>query len=175
MRHLASGFLSGALPFLAVAGLTACASSGVTEIAVPDPIDMQRGWRIFVYGENDAVVGVTALPQHPAGSTRPEEILGSIAGAFCVPVLDDGNVAAGDRLRGFCREPGRQAGRGRVVLAPGWGDATPPHPDCFIHCVCEGYVPRTDAQDEMTRESATGPCTNRLNCRLACPVTGDGS
>jgi hypothetical protein len=147
--------------------LGGCATTGTQQQAAPNPIDMQRGWRIYTYADPDALVGVTTLPNAPADTTRPDHLLRAIADAFCEPIRDEKNAAADARMKEFCG--GAAHSTQRVVLAPGWGDEVPAYPDCFIHCVCEGRAPRTDDPAELARESKTGPCTNRLNCRLDCP------
>jgi hypothetical protein len=147
--------------------LGACASAPAPQKSAPSPIDMQRGWKVYTYAGPDSPVGVTTLPNAPADTTRPDHLLCAIADAFCEPVRDERNAAADDRMKGFCGASGHATQR--VVLAPGWSDEVPPYPDCFVHCVCEGRAPRTDDPAEQARESATGPCTNRLNCRLDCP------
>jgi hypothetical protein len=149
--------------------LGACASTATPQKAAPNPIDMQRGWKIYTLGPGDAAVGMTTIPTAPSDTTRPDKILDAIADAFCTPVRDEKNEAADERLRDYCGRVARAPGR--VILAPDWSAEVPSYPDCFIHCVCEGRAPRTDDPAETARESKTGPCTNRLNCRLDCPAS----
>jgi len=153
--------------------LGACASTATEQKAAPNPIDMQRGWKIYTLGPGDAPLGMTTLPAAPSDTTRPDKILDAIADAFCTPVLDEKNETADTRLKDYCRRAAKAPGR--VVLAPDWSAEVPSYPDCFIHCVCEGRAPRTDDPAEMARESKTGACTNRLNCRLDCPAQAPGS
>jgi hypothetical protein len=145
----------------------ACATTATPQKPAPNPIDLQRGWKIYTLGPGDAAVGMTTIPTAPSDTTRPDRILDAIADAFCTPVRDEKNEAADERLRDYCGRVARAPGR--VVLAPDWSAETPSYPDCFIHCVCEGRAPRSDDPAETARESKTGPCTNRLNCRLDCP------
>jgi hypothetical protein len=154
-----------ALISFAALALAACVSPAPVPPA-PSPIDMQRGWRVYVYAAGGALVGVTTMPQHPADQAPPDAILADIAEAFCRPALDKDNAAADEGLRDFCQPSPNPR---RVVLAPGWNDDVPAHKGCFIHCVCEGRAPRTGDAAEQARASDTGPCTNRLNCRLDCP------
>jgi hypothetical protein len=147
--------------------LGACATTGAQQKAAPNPIDIQRGWKIYTMGPGDVMVGMTTIPSAPADTTRPDKILDAIADAFCTPVRDEKNQAVDQRLKDYCGGAARVPGR--VVLAPDWSAEVPSYPACFIHCVCEGRAPRTDDPSELARESKTGPCTNRLNCRLDCP------
>jgi hypothetical protein len=149
--------------------LGACASTPPPQKPAPNPIDIQRGWKVYTLGPGDAVVGMTTLPGAPSDTTRPDKILDSIADAFCTPVRDEKNETADTGMRDYCRHVA--SAPGRVVLAPDWSAEVPSYPDCFIHCVCEGRAPRTDDPAEVARESKTGPCTNRLNCRLDCPAS----
>lgn len=168
--RMSTGRICRAAPaLLALAGLVGCATTGSGETAAPGPEEVRRGWQVFVYAADGTVVGRTSLAQHPADRTRPDAVLASLPGAFCLPVLDDENEVADERLRKFCRGGDIREGSARVVLAPGWGDEVPPHSACFIHCVCEGYVARGDDPAELARESERGGCSNRLNCRLDCP------
>ena len=145
--------------------LGACATASTPQKAAPNPIDMQRGWKIVTLGSGDAEVGMTTIPGAPSDTTRPDRILDAIAEAFCTPVHDEKNQAVDERLKDYCGRVAKTPGR--VVLAPDWNAEVPSYPDCFIHCVCEG----TDDPAETARESKTGPCTNRLNCRLDCPAS----
>jgi hypothetical protein len=169
VRNPIAGARRPVLPILAVIALAGCATSGKSPPPEPTPAEIQRGWQVYVYGADGSAIGRTSLPQHPADRTRPDEILPSIGGAFCVPVLDPDIDVSDKRLRKFCRGSDDREGRGRVVLAPGWDDAVPAHPACFIHCVCEGYAARGDDAAELAKESDKGGCSNRLNCRLDCP------
>lgn len=159
---LATLVLAGAL-------LTACAAPAPKP--PPNPLEMLRGWNVYVYGSDNALVGRTVVPEHPADRDKPQEILPAIAGAFCRPVDDGEAAAAGDEpLSTFCKSVAGGHLNARVVLSPDWKAAAPSHPDCFIRCVCEGYAPRFEEPVDRGRESETGACTNRLNCRLECPA-----
>ena len=153
----------------AFAILAACATPAPPP--PPNALELLRGWQVYVYGTGDQLVGRTSLPEHPADRDKPQQVMPGVVRAFCRPV-DDGETAAvaDEALTTFCRSAVARDPTARVVLSPGWKDAVPPHHDCFIRCVCEGYAPRLDDPSERGRESETGPCTNRLNCRLECPA-----
>jgi hypothetical protein len=126
---------------------------------------------VYVYGSDDTLVGRSSVPEHPADSDKPQAVMPSVVRAFCRPV-DAGEPAAvaDEALSNFCKSAEARNPTARVVLSPGWKDPAPPHPTCFIRCVCEGYAPRFDDPVDQARESRTGPCTNRLDCRLECPA-----
>jgi hypothetical protein len=154
-----------------LAGMLLAACAAPKPKPPPNPLELLRGWQVYTYGAGDAPVGRTAVPEHPVDRDKPREVLPSIVRAFCRPV-DDGEAAAvaDEALRDFCKSSAARDPTARVVLSPGWEDAVPPYPHCFIRCVCEGYAPRLDDAVDQARESETGPCTNRLNCRLECPA-----
>lgn len=166
-RGMAIATLAGAALFTGAA-LFACASAPPPP---PNPLELLRAWQLYVYGAEGAIVGRSSIPEHPADRDKPQAVMPSVVHAFCRPV-DAGETAAvaDEAITKFCQGAAARDPSARVVLSPGWKDAVPPFNDCFIRCVCEGYAPRIDDPVDRGRESESGPCTNRLNCRLECPA-----
>ncbi|HUD72453.1 MAG TPA: hypothetical protein VMQ62_10870 [Dongiaceae bacterium] len=153
---------------LAAGLLAACASAPPPP---PDPLELLRAWQVYVYGAGDTLVGRSSVPEHPADRDKPVHVLPSVVRAFCRPVnAGEAAAVADEAINGFCRSAAATDPTARVVLSPGWKDPAPPYRNCFIRCVCEGYAPRLDDPVDQGRESESGPCTNRLNCRLECPA-----
>ncbi len=166
------GSMAARLASIVVAAwtLAACASAPPPP-PPPNSLELLRAWQVYVYGADNALVGRTSVPEHPADRDKAPKVLPSVVRAFCRPVTDHEAAAVADEaINTFCRSAAATDPTARVVLSPGWKDAVPPYHDCFIRCVCEGYAPRLDDAVDQARESETGPCTNRLNCRLECPA-----
>jgi hypothetical protein len=155
---------------VAASVLVACASAPPPP-PPPNSLEILRAWQVYVYGAGDALVGRTSVPEHPVDRDKAPKVLPSVVRAFCRPVNDGEAAAVADEpINAFCRSAAATEPSARVILSPGWKDAVPPYGHCFIRCVCEGYAPRLDDAVDQGRESETGPCTNRLNCRLECPA-----
>ena len=124
------------------------------------PFPTGKGYTLYVLASDGRVAAQIRVPDQIADPEEPRPFMRSVSEAFCAPILDESQPEPEERLLNYCRRTASpEAGR-RVTMTHSWSQPVPPTDRCFIHCVCEG---RADGAE-------SGPCTDRLNCRLRCPT-----
>lgn len=142
--------------------LLGCASPEPQPLPGPGetPFPTGQGYTLYVLASDGEVAGEIRVPDQIADPEDPRPFMRSVSEAFCVPILDESRPEPEARLLNYCRRTAAPETGRRVIVTHSWSQPVPPTDRCFIHCVCEGRA----------AGAMTGPCADRLNCRLRCPT-----